>query len=385
MENIDTFLDHLAAALRQDTFLKLTLSKPGAGAGTLKNIYGRLLVLKDEIHLSFTLRYATRDEVKNYTIPEAMTQLRHWLEALFLQATLFSEEADIILTINRKRKASLYKKPASLTQRQPLTHDHQKKRLVTTGKYLHALGISDEAGNVHKSGQKKYRQINRYIEILDHQLKQVPLPPKPVILDMGSGKGYLTFSLYDYLSRQGLQPEMYGVELREKLVEECNAIAAANGFEQLRFVASDIHDFPVRQVDMLIALHACDTATDLAIAKGIAAGAAVIVVAPCCQQQVRQNMSGGEGPFASEILKHGILMERQAELLTDGIRAMLMESKGYVTRVLEFVSIEHTAKNLMIIGIKQGKPKDISKELDAIKQQFGISEHFLEKLLLTQK
>ncbi len=381
MENSNIFLDHLAEALRRDTFLKLTLSKPLGAAGDLKNIYGRLLVLKDEMHLSFTFRYATRDEVKNLALPEALDQVRQWLGVLFLQATLFSAEADIILTISRKGKASLFKKPASLSERKPLTHDHQKKRLVHAGSYLHALGISDEAGNVHKSGQKKYRQINRYIEIVDHQLRQVQLPERPVIIDMGSGKGYLTFSLFDYLTRQGWQPEMYGVELREKLVEECNEIAVASGFEQLRFVAADIHDFPVERVDMLIALHACDTATDMAIAKGIAAGAAVIIVAPCCQQQLRQNMSGGEGAMATELLKHGILMERQAELLTDGIRALLMESKGYTTKVLEFVPVEHTAKNLMIIGVKQGKPRDISQQLNEIKRQFGISEHFLERLL----
>ncbi len=381
METSTTFLDTLAEQIRRDTFLKLTLSKPTQEAGDLKNVYGRLLLVKGVLHLSFTLRYATRDEVKNYGIPEALLQIDAWLGELFLQATLFSAEADTILTINRKRKARVYQKAPSMSERKPLVHDHQKKRHVEGAHYLHALGISDEKGQVLKSGQKKYRQINRYIEILEHQFRQIELPEKPVIIDMGSGKGYLTFSLYDYLSNNGYQPEMYGVELREHLVESCNVIAGDSGFGSLHFEASDINQFAVAKADVLIALHACDTATDLAIAKGIRAGASMIVVAPCCQQQLRQNMTGGEGALAGEILKHGILMERQAELLTDGIRAMLMESRGYATKVFEFISLEHTAKNLMIVGVKTGQMRDISRELAEIKQQFGISEHFLETLL----
>lgn len=380
METTETFLDTLGEQIEQNQFLKLTLSKALPKAGDLKNIYGRLILIKEELQLSFTFRYATRDEVKNYPLAEAGEMIKSWLGDLFMQATLFSEEADVVLSLNKKRKVRIYHKPPTMAGRKPLSHDHQKKRRINSGHYLHALGISDAEGKVLQSGQKKYRQINRYIEIIEHQLKEVSLPQSPVIIDMGSGKGYLTFSLYDYLCQKGYRPKMYGVELREHLVSQCNEIARESNFDELQFVAADINDFPVEKADMLIALHACDIATDLAIAKGVRAEASIIVVAPCCQQQVRQNMTGGEGPMGTEILKHGILMERQAELLTDGIRAMILESQGYSTRVLEFVAIEHTAKNLMIVGIRTGKKKDISAALAGIKQQFGISEHFLETL-----
>jgi hypothetical protein len=198
---------------------------------------------------------------------------------------------------------------------------------------------------------------------------------------MGSGKGYLTFALYDYLNNS-LQADasMTGIELRDNLVQFCNALARKSSFKNLDFIAQDIFDYQPKRIDMLIALHACDIATDIAIAKGILAKAEIIVVAPCCHKQLRKEMNTQSA--MNGITKFGIMEERQAELLTDGIRALLMEAHGYQVKALEFVSLEHTPKNMMLIGIKKNNPNlDALTKIVEIKAQFGIKTHYLETLL----
>ena len=170
-----------------------------------------------------------------------------------------------------------------------------------------------------------------------------------------------------------------GIELRTELVSQSNEVAKKYQFDQLQFIAQDIHDFPNSEIDMLIALHACDIATDIAIAKGIKADAEIIITAPCCHKQIRQQMQGS--PTLSPILKHGILEERQAELITDGIRALLLEAYGYKTKVFEFISNEHTSKNLMITALKAEASPNALEKVNQIKQEFGIEYHYLEKLL----
>lgn len=204
-------------------------------------------------------------------------------------------------------------------------------------------------------------------------------------MDMGSGKGYLTFSLYDFLIREyGLNATICGVELREQLVSFCNELAVKNQFTNLHFEAKDINDFEGK-IDMLIALHACDTATDIAIAKGIKARADIIIVAPCCHKQIRRQMDANASSIFQPMLKHGIFCERTAEMLTDTIRALLLELHGYKTKVFEFISTEHTAKNVMIVATLQSKNnlqiEKILMQIDCLKQQFGINSHFLEQLL----
>jgi hypothetical protein len=197
---------------------------------------------------------------------------------------------------------------------------------------------------------------------------------------MGSGKGYLTFALYDYLNQQlQLDTQITGIELRPPLVQATNELARRIDYQQLHFEAMDIMDYPADQIDMLIALHACDIATDIAIAKGIQSQAEIIVVAPCCHKQVRKSMN--PAGIMGDMLKHGILLERQAELLTDTIRSLLMEAHGYQTKVFEFISTEHTPKNMMIVGMK-GKPNmEAMETVNALKKQFGVSSHYLETLL----
>jgi SAM-dependent methyltransferase len=384
MDAIDQFFSTLENSLRADSFVKLTLSKPRAKSAEWRNAYARRVLIKEEPRLAFTLRYTTRDETKNFTFPAGVEQVRHWLGDHFLAADLFTLEGHWSLQLNKKGRAHLRTLPAEHQELPEATHDKPKQHLLDTSKarpYLAALGIATAGGQVRKKGERKLRQINKYIEIIQHLLDAHPLPPGAHIVDMGSGKGYLTFALYDYLvNEQGLDVQVTGVELRPELVEQTNRLAREQGFSKLRFVSGDIHDFrPAGGIDMLIALHACDIATDEALAKGIRAGADIIVVAPCCHKQVRKAMQPPS--LQAAILRHGSLLERQAELLTDGIRSLLLEAHGYQTKVFEFVSTEHTPKNLMITAIRQRPNPRALEQVADLKQAYGLDYHHLERLL----
>jgi SAM-dependent methyltransferase len=210
---------------------------------------------------------------------------------------------------------------------------------------------------------------------------------RPLIVDMGAGKGYLDFALYDYLATVAKQPvRIVGVEMRDQLVADGNATAKASGFDGLSFEAGTIMEFDAGKADAVIALHACDTATDDAIFKGISAGAALIAVAPCCHKQIRRQMAAGKPDLRLEpLLRHGIFVERQAEMITDTLRALLLELNGYKTRVFEFVSDAHTPKNNLIVAEKDdrtGRDRDaVLKQIADIKAMFGIEQHYLEGLL----
>ena len=377
------FIDNLLHAFEEGELIKCTLSKPKGNSDDLpQKVFIRSVKLKKGLRLAFNHRYKTKDEVKNYTKEEARPILETFLGQQFNNAVLLSTGADYQYKAEPNGKAQVFKSPPSQKETPDVSHDRNKDRLLDpTRPWLHALGITNKKGQVLANAQDKWRQINKYLEIIDALLRTFPLPDKPRIADMGSGKGYLSFALYDYLtSHKGLQPSLTGIELRTNLVDKCNAVASENQFDGLRFEARDIREFARIKLDMLIALHACDTATDLALAAGISSESSIIIAAPCCHKQVRKEMEA-KSELAS-VLKHGILEERQAEIITDGIRALLLESKGYNTKVFEFISTEHTAKNLMITAIKKSRPKPGAiDQVDAIKKQFGIETHFMETLI----
>lgn len=380
---VSDFIGQIEQSIQKDTFVKLTLSKIVGEPDGLKNIYVRQIDLKGMAHLSLTMRFATKDEVKNYPVSEGIGMIALWLGDRVLNATLMTTQADYVLLFNKKRKARLLVAKASFDAVPEKAHDRSKKRTINAkgNIYLRELGISSKEGRILKEGQRKYKQINKYIEILSKLVQDNFSKEALQILDVGSGKGYLTFALYDFL-KNNLQkkPEIAGIELRKNLVSFTNQLAQQCGFEQLQFFAQDINDFKVEKLDILIALHACDIATDIAIAKGIESKAQLIVVAPCCHKQIRKAMDCQSE--LAPILKHGILEERQAELITDGIRALIMEAHGYKTKVFEFISTEHTAKNLLIVGEYKAKPNPQTLDkVAAIKQAFGIKEHYLEALL----
>ena len=342
-------------------------------------------MVKCEDRYSFTFHYKTRDIIKNLIQPEAIGNLRTALRDEFRSAQLATTGFD--LSFERNGEKIKLKRVDVEARKAPSTdHNRAKQRMIgaSTMPYLHALKITDAKGTVLNASQDKFRQINKMVEIFAPLIQAIP-GDVPKIVDMGAGKGYLTFALYDYLVNVAKQPiEMVGVEFRPELVELCNEIARQSGFDGLRFEQGSIIDYDASGADAVIALHACDTATDDAIFKGIAAGAALITVAPCCHKQIRRQMEGKPGETLDFLLRHGIFLERQAEMVTDGLRSLLLEQHGYKTKVFEFISDAHTPKNVLIVAEKQARPADpqiIASKIAQTKAFFGIDYHHLERLL----
>lgn len=387
---LQEFTDTVLDALARGELVKLTLTKPTPTAGDIASIDIRPIMVKRQLKLSFTTHHRTRDVVKNYPPHEAAAIIATHAVEHFQTARCQTITGDLTL-LRRDGHFTLSRHAASITSAPPLAHDRAKHRLISTdGKpYLHALGITDAKGEVYKNTQDKYRQINKYIETLDALLRQLPGREPLRIVDMGAGKGYLTFALYDHITHRLKQRvELVGVDARAELVAQCNAIARDSGFTGLSFVEGSIARYDCTGVDGVIALHACDTATDDAIARAVQAHAAFIVVAPCCHKQVRNAMGkpAANHPLAAT-LRHGTYHERMAEMLTDSIRAQLMERAGYRTKLFEFIADAHTPKNVMIVGVREEKPisqtavDSINASINATKAQFGIAIHQLEHLL----
>lgn len=388
LENVQKFIAEFAGALKDQTFVKMTLGNYKGADEHLQKILVRLIKTRKGTRLSFQARYATRDIVKNYDFDEGVALVDEFLETGFLSAHLFTTAHDFQLAIGKKGKSRLNTGKPTFKSLPDAAHDRQKKALVDPASfYLKALGITTDDGVVRDKQQDKWRQINKFVETLGSLFDNSPLKDRKAVkvVDMGSGKGYLTFAAYDYFTAvRGVRAEITGVEAREELVSLCNDIACASEFDGLNFASGTIADFDVAGADILIALHACDTATDDAIYKGIEAGAGLIMVAPCCHKEVRPQIKPPE-MFAG-VLRHGIMLERTAETITDGLRALLMERSGYSTRVFEFISTEHTPKNNMIAGIlqKEAKTGKVSEQIEAIKDFYGIKEQRLEKLFETR-
>ena len=360
----------LADSLAQGALMKLTLGKPRPGAPdpTLRNVFARPVTLKAGPHLSLLYRHATRDITKNLPPAEAEAALLALLAADFLDAHLFTplQTAQLEQSADPAKPARLRIKTAdSAPPIPPATHDRAKARLITPGApWLRALGVTNDRGQPREGMAHKFRQIEKFAELLQGLLAEVaqtsslPSVPAPLRLaDMGAGKGYLTFALADLL---GERAEILGLERRADLVTTCNRVAADCGFApRLRFLEGDIPapapppsapSTHLGPLDALIALHACDTATDDALAAGHAAGARLLVVSPCCQKELRPRLVAPD--VLTDALRHGIFLERQAEFVTDALRAQLLECAGYRTKVFEFVSTEHTARNLMLAALR---------------------------------
>lgn len=380
------FLTFLKESLQENFFVELTLANKRDKSNDLKLVIVKPVQTKKGDRLSFVYRYPTKDITKNFSWEESLEQVEWMLNKDFLQAVAYTLKEDRHLTIHSKNKSKITTKPPTKTEKPPLEHNRQKNRMIATegNIYLHELGITTADWQVKSTKQDKYRQINKYVEIIDGVLKSSPLGPSYNVVDMGAGKGYLTFALYDYLYQTtGQNPNVIGVELRKELVEKCNLIAEKSSFPNLKFQEGTIIDAPLPDIDVLIALHACDTATDDAIYRGIKSGSQVIVCAPCCHKQIRKQIDPEDD--LAQITRFGILKERQAEIITDAIRALFLEAYGYKTRVFEFIATEHTPKNILIVGTKQREmdqpDPEILQQIQNIKSTYGIEYHYLEKLL----
>ncbi len=383
MNNFQQLNEAVRQSVIAANFVKLTLSKPIRKSDELPNVYIRLIKIKEADLFQFTYHYTTNDKVKNYTLKEAIAELEVLLQENFRAATLFTLANDLLVFISKKKKVTYKENIASFKNKLPETHDKPKERLAEAGSYLHHLGITDTNGKVIHKMADKYRQINKYLEIIEGLLKSTKLPKQINIVDMGSGKGYLTFALYDYLvNTKKFNATVTGIELREELVDYCNDIAEKSDFKNLSFVAQSIQEYDNNKIDILIALHACDTATDDAIYKGLVSKAELIICAPCCHKQIRQQVKGKEQE--SPLLKYGIFKERQFEMVTDTIRALILEKNNYNTKVFEFISNEHTRKNVMLVGTKSSKKNDVSRvetRIKELKETYLIEEHYLETLI----
>ncbi len=387
MAEIIDMMTQLKESIRQDTFVRLTLSKNQNSDSTLKKVLIKLALIKNQKQLSLVYRHKTKDITKNFPIEAAYQEIEKLMRDTLVIFNLFTITADWSGERSADGKLKLKEQAASFKELPNRTHDKTKKRLISGTDYLKALNVLDNSGRVKKDKGDKYKQINKFVEIIDGLVrKNKDLLKKDAlqVVDMGAGKGYLTFALYDYLVKTAkVNAHVKGVEVRPDLIQLCNEVAEQVGFENLKFELGYIGDYELPKTDMLIALHACDTATDDAIFKGIKANASLIICAPCCHKQIRREIDDKTEFHA--VLEHGILKERQAEIITDTIRALLMESEGYKTKVFEFISTEHTGKNLMIVGERHEREVDkvaIFEKIASLKRAFGIGSHYLEELLV---
>ena len=284
------------------------------------------------------------------------------------QMQLVTADAEFSVLISKKGKVTIKKKQKKAKMR-PLDLNHNRKKQYILQEdvleegvpvpFLQDLGVMTQDGKIVHAKFDKFRQINRFLEFIEDILPQLDSGRELTILDFGCGKSYLTFAMYYYLHElKEYDIRIIGLDLKKDVIRHCNELSEKYGYEKLRFLEGDIADYTgVNKVDMVVTLHACDTATDFALAKAVEWGARVILSVPCCQHEVNKQI---RNEMLEPVLRYGILKERMSALITDAVRANLLESKGYETQILEFIDMEHTPKNLLIRAVKTGRecPKE---------------------------
>ena len=381
------FLSLLDTSLSQNAFIKLVLAKYVGAEAELQRIIIKLTTIKELPHLSFVYRYKTRDITKNFPLPEGVEVIAGLLPESFKNAHLLSLTDEVQLEYSKKGKSTLFTSKAQQQREAPsVEHDREKKRFLELNRpFLTDLGVTNKQHELIPSMSRKWKQINKFIEVFSHALSTSPLAlDQPIkVADFGSGKGYLTFAIHDYL-RNTLHAEGHvtGVELREDMVTLCNNAAARLEHPGLVFQHGDVRTVAPSAIDVMIALHACDIATDYAIHMGIRSGASIIMCSPCCHKQIRLQIQSPT--LLRPMLQYGLHMGQQAEMVTDALRALLLEACGYETKVFEFISLEHTNKNKMILAVKRAEPlkqPELLVKIQELKAFYGIQEHCLETLL----
>ena len=379
------FITAVSSALDDGSFAKLTLAK-FRGKGEASKAVATLVMLKDLPHLKVVTSFPRKDETKTYTKDEGLRAIGSVIGETYMSATLFSTARDVRLDYSRKGVPHLATGKATLKAAGPASHDRKKEYLVPPDRpYLKALEIAGGDGRIKPSMHGKYRQICRFIEIADDLIRDSDLKGDAplTVVDIGSGKGYLTFAFYDHMTTQlGRRCHMTGIEMRGDLVDFCNRLARDLSFDGLSFVAEEASRASPPHVDIIIALHACDTATDDAMALGVRGDAALILSAPCCQHEIAPQLKDtGEG--LQGLIKYPLLKQRQADLVTDAARALLLEASGYKVKMIEFVSTEHTSKNILIAAVKSAHADRVSAraQYQTLKDITGFSTQHLESQL----
>jgi len=374
----------LKEQINAHTFSQVTLSGSQKNA-SVKKVTIRLVSVKGKPSFQVSYQYSDKVIHKNVSEEECQRLIYTLLTTEFKQGLLQTKESNYQILVGNKQKVTILKK-SSKHNLKGISHNREKNYLLqkeTSMPFLNALGIMNRDGEVYPKKQNKFRQINRFVEMIDDVLSSFDKGKKISIVDFGCGKSYLTFALYHYLHEmKGYEISVLGLDLKADVIAFCQKLADDLGFKNLKFRVGDIaQHIPEAKVDMVITLHACDIATDMALEKAVRWNADVIMSVPCCQKELSKQIKNNA---LTPMLKHGILKERFSALATDAMRAQILSIVGYSTQVIEFIETEHTPKNLMIRAIKKKMaPKDVERafaEYNAFKQELGISP-YLEGLL----
>jgi SAM-dependent methyltransferase len=377
--DLKTWVDN--AELIQATFSQLRSKESGIPAKTAV----RPIELKGELYYQFEYHHKTKVTHENVPQAEAAARMADWLEENYRQALFKTGAADVQVLFSKKGKAAVLRKPPTAKPAAAaLSHNRQKQRIVQEGEaapFMVELGIMTKDGRVAASKQDKFRQINRFLEMVTDVLPHLPEDREISIVDFGCGKSYLTFALYHLLAvQQKRRISVVGLDLKEDVIAFCSDLAAKLGYDNLRFQVGDIAKYDEKTaVDMVVTLHACDTATDAALAKAVEWGASVILSVPCCQHELFRQIKNEP---LKPLLSHGLLKERFTALATDAVRAALLEVLGYKVQMLEFIDPEHTPKNVLIRAVL-GKKNDTMRkwtEYEAFRDHLQLAP-YLESAL----
>ena len=370
--------------IKEKTLIQATISQPRMKSNDLKRIKLKPIELKGVYHIQIEYQYERILKHENVLLEQFEQRFHTFIDDFRQIHGEFTEEK-VQIQISKKNKVLWKSDKQQSTKPVNLSHNRKKQYLLDPEKpypFLIRLGVQTEDGKVRKQKFDKFKQINRFLEFIDDSLKHLPQDKQIKILDFGSGKSYLTFALYHYLKiEKGYDLAVTGLDLKKEVIEECNAIAKDLNYDQLQFLVGDINDFnDEHSIDMVVTLHACDVATDMALARAVRWGAKVILSVPCCQHELNRQLNS---PQLDVMLDHGIIRERFAALATDSIRAQILNLVGYDAQILEFIDMENTPKNLLIRAYYTGKPASEEKRAaynDFI--QFLNAKPFLHKELL---
>lgn len=366
-----------------ETLIRVILSNPSSKDGVIKICARPMLKNKS---LLFQIEEYTKTQVfhKNLTAGDAGSYLTGKLSsdtssqtASFKNALVETQSFTANVLVSKKGTITI-KKKMNASAKQPkisLSHNRKKKYILEEGipvPFLIDLGVMTQNGNIVNAHYDKFRQINRFLEYIEDILPSLPTDRELRILDFGCGKSYLTFAIYYYLKvLKGYPVRITGLDLKEDVIRHCNELAVKYGYDKLEFLCGDIAYYDgCSQVDMVVTLHACDTATDYALAKAVGWGAKVILSVPCCQHELNKQM---KNDLLSPVLHYGILKERMAALMTDGLRAQILEANGYRTQILEFIDMAHTPKNLLIRAVYNGHCADNKAQIDELLAAFDVN------------
>ena len=349
MNQIEELLKRVLTSLLVD----MVISGARGGVDFIK-IKVRPVMIRDSLYFQVS-RYTDKQVFhENMTAEDAVETLSGWILHDFRQAQIRMQDEMVTVLVSKKGKATVKSKKAACIETQNLEHNRKKRYIIEEGTavpFMIDLGVMTESGKIIRTRYDKYRQINRFLEFIEDILPELPTDRTVHIIDFGCGKSYLTFAMYYYLKvLKHYDIRITGLDLKQKVIEDCQALADRYGYDGLQFLCGDIADYNgTDEVDMVVTLHACDTATDYALYKAVKWHASVILSVPCCQHELNRKM---QCETLSGAFQYGLIKERTAALMTDAMRGQLLEMKGYKTQLLEFIDMEHTPKNILIRGVK---------------------------------